>query len=1025
VATSSVTPTLLGNWTTTALAILALLGMPQVAGAQDVNPDTVCTDAVAAGGYHEYTTTTSPFRKIFNLHLSALVDHATTGWSADSVDAFTRAIHDSAAAGGPQLFKKIWDFYCYTDSAAGADTISFKQVVGFNQTATFNKIDAHVYHSADFSSGYEAACNGYFRPGTGIIAVAAACGNSSLPPKNPFRVARELGFAHELAHLCDYANKAALAKVQANVMNSEALSTGAEYVGGARWRNYGLRSPEYDVSLMYGNSNNFAPPGGAVLFPYDHWRLFNAYLFTHLTGYTSADSSTLVYKWIRQNTPTVGERTGFVGLGTTLMQGPFASQIPGSRAAEKLGNLMHRFAIARYLNNSSYAGGIYGFGTEVSTTYFRLFNWIDQAFARVRTLPPLRKLGAPHGDGLPDTLSKLIDPVDPIPSTAQNKKHLTECCYQGQYYEPVRIVMSGSDYFIFSADSTYFATNHDRELSIRVRGTEAVPFYSSGGIYLRTGFRLGYVTYDSYDSVLVGKTILSSTETVPITYVASGDTLDTSFTIPRFGKTNKGVLVVFTMVPDSLTVYTNFGNQNGFGLDYDMNYVLIHEFKGTYWDGPTVSGTYGTEESPILLSANSEVASGASLALNPGTVIRVDKNSSTPLAMTVKGTLTANGVTFTSNAASPAKGDWAGIVVSNSNGTVDLDNCTISYADVGIQLGTGPTGGSGGGGTLDGCNFSNNSDEDIWIDGHATVTVTGGVITTSSTSNHVGIHIDDAVGTVTIRGVEIIGTSAAGAVGILCEDAASLLGNHVHGFSSSTGAGVRFDLSDTTLVPLLDNYSSTVSQLMDNYKAIDVASAARPKIRRARIDNSTYGIYVGTNALPDVGTSSDQGGCDITDSSSKHIACKTPRLSSLPNVQALYNWWGSATSGDFSGKLSPFVDWNPFLGSDPYGSLSARLIETEDVPGSPKVHQNAPNPFSQETTFRVTVPSNGTKISLRVYDVHGRVVRDLADQTAEIGEYMFQWDGTDSEGRALPSGVYYYRAKIGAFEKTMKLLRIR
>jgi len=49
---------------------------------------------------------------------------------------------------------------------------------------------------------------------------------------------------------------------------------------------------------------------------------------------------------------------------------------------------------------------------------------------------------------------------------------------------------------------------------------------------------------------------------------------------------------------------------------------------------------------------------------------------------------------------------------------------------------------------------------------------------------------------------------------------------------------------------------------------------------------------------------------------------------------------------------------------------------------------------------------------VRLYDVAGRAVRTLADRAFPAGEHVLRWDGTNDEGRALASGVYFARMHV-------------
>lgn len=72
---------------------------------------------------------------------------------------------------------------------------------------------------------------------------------------------------------------------------------------------------------------------------------------------------------------------------------------------------------------------------------------------------------------------------------------------------------------------------------------------------------------------------------------------------------------------------------------------------------------------------------------------------------------------------------------------------------------------------------------------------------------------------------------------------------------------------------------------------------------------------------------------------------------------------------------------------------------------------NYPNPFratasNSPTTLRYSLPARGV-VTATIYDVLGRRVRQLRQQTEEAGEHALIWDGKDDRGVALPSGIYF------------------
>ncbi len=97
-----------------------------------------------------------------------------------------------------------------------------------------------------------------------------------------------------------------------------------------------------------------------------------------------------------------------------------------------------------------------------------------------------------------------------------------------------------------------------------------------------------------------------------------------------------------------------------------------------------------------------------------------------------------------------------------------------------------------------------------------------------------------------------------------------------------------------------------------------------------------------------------------------------------------------------------------------------------DVPAEPRfaVRQNAPNPFNPVTTISYTMPRAG-HLSLKIYDLRGRLVRTLVDGGVPAGDGDAVWDGADGRGAALPSGVYFYEVRSDAGSQVRKMALVR
>ncbi len=89
--------------------------------------------------------------------------------------------------------------------------------------------------------------------------------------------------------------------------------------------------------------------------------------------------------------------------------------------------------------------------------------------------------------------------------------------------------------------------------------------------------------------------------------------------------------------------------------------------------------------------------------------------------------------------------------------------------------------------------------------------------------------------------------------------------------------------------------------------------------------------------------------------------------------------------------------------------------------------QNRPNPFNPSTAISYSVPQSAgaATVSLKVYNISGRLVRVLAQGPAIPGEHTVYWDGADRRGREVSSGVYIYRLQAGGKALTRKMVLLK
>ncbi|MBD3178811.1 MAG: T9SS type A sorting domain-containing protein, partial [Candidatus Latescibacteria bacterium] len=148
-----------------------------------------------------------------------------------------------------------------------------------------------------------------------------------------------------------------------------------------------------------------------------------------------------------------------------------------------------------------------------------------------------------------------------------------------------------------------------------------------------------------------------------------------------------------------------------------------------------------------------------------------------------------------------------------------------------------------------------------------------------------------------------------------------------------------------------------------------------------------------------------------------------------------YRVLASDLSADQS-SLILYQDSSAEEGQTYYYMLQARsekeiLLETEGISipvTMARLYQNYPNPFNPATRIDFNVPgSNAARanVLLAVYDVRGAMVKVLMNRSVAGGRHTVQWQGNNSRGSRVASGVYFVRLQVGGFSDTRKMILLR
>lgn len=113
-----------------------------------------------------------------------------------------------------------------------------------------------------------------------------------------------------------------------------------------------------------------------------------------------------------------------------------------------------------------------------------------------------------------------------------------------------------------------------------------------------------------------------------------------------------------------------------------------------------------------------------------------------------------------------------------------------------------------------------------------------------------------------------------------------------------------------------------------------------------------------------------------------------------------------------------------YMGLSPlFGTTEVAMLEPV-TRSNLVLEANWPNPFNPNTNIAFDLP-RAERVSLRVFDVQGRLVRTLVNGQTPEGRKIVQWNGLDNAGRPVSPGVYFCSLNTpeGAFTRKMVLTR--
>lgn len=131
--------------------------------------------------------------------------------------------------------------------------------------------------------------------------------------------------------------------------------------------------------------------------------------------------------------------------------------------------------------------------------------------------------------------------------------------------------------------------------------------------------------------------------------------------------------------------------------------------------------------------------------------------------------------------------------------------------------------------------------------------------------------------------------------------------------------------------------------------------------------------------------------------------------------------------GIYTGLPSGLVlvsDWHNGLFVFTFSDSSTAVEPEPEIPvESFALLPNYPNPFNPNTTVPFEIPENSF-VNITIYNILGQPVQELTNRFYSAGRHSLEWDGTNSSGLQMGSGVYFYRMVVDGFSKTLKMFKV-
>ncbi|HQQ86076.1 MAG TPA: DUF2341 domain-containing protein [Candidatus Marinimicrobia bacterium] len=229
------------------------------------------------------------------------------------------------------------------------------------------------------------------------------------------------------------------------------------------------------------------------------------------------------------------------------------------------------------------------------------------------------------------------------------------------------------------------------------------------------------------------------------------------------------------------------------------------------------------------------------------------------------------------------------------------------------------------------------------------------------------------------------------------EDANATLNTENHTLTLTNQTGTEYALgsinSDNSLPVTLTSFTATPGNGIITLKWLT----------ESEIENLGFNIYRSTNENGEFAMLNAELIAGAGSSSEKHEYSYVDQ-----DVKNGITYWYKLEDIDYNGK------------TEFHGPISATVLGPKEF----CLHSNYPNPFNPVTTISYDLAED-VYVELTVYNMIGEKVTTLVKGNQPAGYYNVEWDGRNSQGRIVPSGMYFLKICAGSYNKTNKMVFVK